>query len=197
LSDVKVNLLQSSIETSSNYFGDFVIKNTEIDSIVNPLNTYRFYNNAMIWDGNFDIAIEIFSTDGRQVSQEPNLGAKGSYLLPTLPFGLYLLYIKTIDEIQVFKAFSNGERMIVSDEAAAIHRSSVVEKQDTLLFSKEGYYPRMVELSGSDTTFEVNLLKEEIKELHYFNELIAPVAFELISGVRSRSIEGRAETVKW
>ena len=196
LSDVKVHLLQSSEETTSNYFGDFVIKNMENDTVINPLNTYRFYNNAMIWDEGFDIAVEIFSTDGRLMSQEPNLGNKGSYLLPTLPFGIYLLYIKTIDEIQVFKAFSDGEIMTVSDKEAFRHRSSVVEKQDTLLFSKEGYYPRMVELTGRDTSFNINLLKEEIKELHYFNELIAPVAFELISGVRSRSIEGKAETVK-
>jgi len=196
LSDVKVHLLQSSEETTSNYFGNFVIKNTEKDTVINPLNTYRFYNNAMIWDEDFDISVEIFSTDGRLVSQEPNLGNKGSYLLPTLPFGIYLLHIKTIDEIQVFKAFSDGEMMTVSDKEAFRHHSSVVEKEDTLLFSKEGYYPRMVELTGRDTSFNINLLKEEIKELHYFNELIAPVAFELISGVRSRSIEGKAETVK-
>ncbi len=196
LSGVRVQLLNSSIEQTSNFYGDFLIKNTEMDSIGKPLNSYRFYNNSMIWDGEFDIALEIFSMDGRLADHQPNLGHSGSYLFPTFPFGVYLLRVSTKDEIQTFKAFSNGQMTTIADKGAVWHRSSVPARSDTLLLSKDGYYSRTIPLSGRDTLLTINLLKKSNEELHYFNELIDPIAFELISSLPSRSNDGQVASVK-
>lgn len=196
ISGVKVELLHSAIESTSNYFGDFLVKNTERDSVIKPLNSYRFYNNSMIWDGDFDIALEIYSIDGRSVDWQPNLGNSGSYLFPNFPIGVYLLRVTTQDEIQSFKAFSNGQRTAIADKGAVWHRSAVPAKPDTLLFSKDGYYSRAVPLSGRDTLLTINLLKKINGELHYFNELIDPIAFELVSSLPSRTNDGQVASVK-
>ena len=196
LAGVKIELLNSPLEQISNSFGDFIIKNIALDSITNPANSYRFFNNSLIWDGNFDIRLEMFSVDGRVVLRESKLGNSGSYLFPDLPIGIYLLRISTIDEVQSFKVFSNGEYTMIADREASWHRSTVMARPDTLILTKEGYYRRAVRLSGRDTFLKVSLLKKENDELHYFNELIDPIAFDLISSNPARSNDGGVDAVK-
>jgi len=196
VSGATIQLLHSNIQTTSNSFGDFILKNTEQDSLITSTNSYRFYNNAMIWEGDFEIGIEVFSIDGRLVIREDNIGNRGSYLFPNLPFGIYLLRVSTKDEIQSFKAFSDGEITKIADQDAVWHRSSVPARQDTLLVTKEGYFSREIALTGRDTLLKINLLKKEIDELHYFNELIDPLAFDLISTTPSRTNDGQVDAVK-
>jgi hypothetical protein len=125
LSEVNIQLLGSDIETQSNFYGDFLLKNTKTDALQFLSNSYRFFNNAMIWEGQFDIDLEIFAVDGRLLVQEQNLGIAGSYLFPTLSTGLYFLRVSTKNEKQSFKTFSNGERMVTVEKATVWHRSSV------------------------------------------------------------------------
>ena len=193
---VKVELLNSPLEQISNSFGDFIIKNTEVDSIINPINSYRFFNNSLIWDGGFAIGLEMYSIDGREVLRESDLGNSGSYLFPDLPIGIYLLRISTVDEVQSFKVFSNGEYTMIADREAIWHRSTVMTKPDTLILTKEGYHQRAISLSGRDTFLNISLLKKENDELHYFNELIDPIAFDLISSSPARSNDGGVDAVK-
>ncbi|MGH1437814.1 MAG: PEP/pyruvate-binding domain-containing protein [Lewinella sp.] len=193
---VNIALLNSSVEQTSNLFGDFVLKNTAHDSLIHPRNSYRFYNNTMLWEGEFPIELEIYAIDGRLVRHESNLGNAGSYLFPKLPFGIYLLRVSTEEDIQTFKAFSNGDRTSIADRGATWHRSSVVPQPDTLLLSKEGYYSRLIPLAGKDTLLRINLLKKENDDLHYFNELIDPIAFDLISNRPSRTNDGEVSSVK-
>lgn len=196
LSGVNIQLLNSNIQTTSNSFGDFIIKNTEQDSLTPPIQSYRFYNNSMIWEGDFEIGLEMFALDGKQIIREERLESSGSYLFPNLPIGIYLLRVSTKEDMQSFKAFSNGEMTTIADREAVWHRSSVMPKQDTLLVSKEGYYSREIALRGSDTLVKINLLKKEIDELHYFNELIDFIAYDLISTSPSRSNDGQVSSVK-
>ncbi|MFT7452093.1 MAG: hypothetical protein ACI9VN_002823 [Patescibacteria group bacterium] len=63
LSEVNIQLLGSDIETQSNFYGDFLLKNTKTDALQFLSNSYRFFNNAMIWEGQFDIDLEIFAVD--------------------------------------------------------------------------------------------------------------------------------------
>lgn len=196
IAGVQVDLLNSLLTQNANLFGDFLLKNTGIDSLVPPRNSYRFYNNAMIWEGEFPIELEIYAIDGRLVRHERNLGNAGSYLFPKLPFGIYLLRVSTDEEIQTFKAFSNGDRTSIADKGAVWHRSSVALQPDTLLLSKQGYYPRQIPLVGKDTFLRINLLKKENDDLHYFNELIDPIAFDLISSRPSRTNDGEVASVK-
>lgn len=196
LAGVKVALLNSSIETTSNFHGDFLIKNTGQDTIIHPLGSYRFYNNALIWDGELNVNLDIFSIDGRLVTRHANLGNSGYFLLPKLTFGFYVLRVSTQGDFQSFKAFSNGIKTNVTDKKMIWHQSSVQTQHDTLLLSKDGYYPRTIPLFGKDTLLTVNLLKKDNDILHYFNELIDPVAFELISNLPSRSHDGQVKSVK-
>jgi hypothetical protein len=193
---VKVSLLQSAEAQTTNYFGGFVLKNTATDSLVEAPQSYRFRNNALIWSGDLSLKLELYAMDGRLMRREANLGSSGHYLLPTLPFGIYLLRVGTRAERQTYKVFSNGERMSISDREAVWHRSSVVPRPDTLLLTKAGYYDRTIALSGRDTLLTISLLKKENDELYYFNELIDRVAFDLVSSSPSRSNDGGVSAVK-
>lgn len=193
---VQIKLLEAGVETATNSSGDFLLKDTQEDSIVKARNTYRFYNNAMIWDGEFDISLEIFAYDGRLVYFESHLGNSGSYLFPPFPTGIYLLRIRTKNEIQTFKAFSNGEMTMIADKGAVWHRSSVQPRPDTLLLTADDYYSRKIPVSGRDTLLNLYLLKKDNEELHYFNELIDPIAYEVISSAPSRSHDGEVSSVK-
>ncbi|HHS96218.1 MAG TPA: T9SS type A sorting domain-containing protein, partial [Phaeodactylibacter sp.] len=196
VSFVKVELLHSDVHTFANQYGDFLLKNTETDSIPHNSVQYRFFNNAIIWEGDHDIAMELFSIDGRLLRSIPDLGNAGSYLLPNLPVGIYLLRLRTGDDIQTFKLFSNGIFTRIASREAVWHRSSVAPREDTLMLSKEGYYTRLIPLSGNDTLLRINMLKKENKELHYFNELIAPLAFDLLSSAPPRTYDAYVSTVK-
>jgi len=198
IAGVTVKLLNTGIEQTSNYFGDFLVKNTEMDSLSKPLNAYRFYNNSMIWSGEWDIALKVFSVNGNIVDSQNQLGNSGAYLFPNFPFGVYILQVETQNGLQSFRAFSDGQKTVIADKEAIWHRSSVPSKSDTLLLTKEGYYPRTILLQGRDTLLTVNLLKRigNDEEIHYFNELLAPVAYELMSGLPSRSNDGQVSSVK-
>jgi len=193
---VKVELLNSPLEQITNSFGDFIIKNTAIDSIINPINSYRFFNNSLIWDGDFEIGLEMFSIDGREILRESNLGKSGNYLFPDLPIGIYLSRVSTLDEVQSFKVFSNGEYTMIADREAIWHRSTVAARPDTLILTKAGYHQRAISLSGRDTFLNISLLKKENAELHYFNELIDPIAYNLISSSPARTNDGGVDAVK-
>lgn len=195
LSGVNIQLLNSDIETRSNSYGDFIVKNTAQDTIIPSIYSYRFFNNSLIWEGDFKIGIEMFAIDGKQILREENIEG-GTYLFPNLPFGVYLLRIKTTEGIQNFKAFSNGSLTMLADQKATWHRSSVPLQNDTLVVSKIGYYTRSIPLTGQDAFLKISLLKKENDELHYFNELIDPFAFDLVSSTPSRSNDGQVTAVK-
>ncbi|MEL7222676.1 MAG: T9SS type A sorting domain-containing protein [Bacteroidota bacterium] len=196
IAGVELSLLNTDLSVRSNYHGNFLIKNAEQDSIQPLLNSYRFYNNAMIWEGPLNVSLMLYAMDGRLVANHANLGTSGSYIFPTLPVGVYLLRVGNEEEIQHFKAFSDGQRTSIADKGAVWHRSSVPARPDTLLLTKEGYYDRQIVLSGRDTLLNINLLRKENGVLHYFNELISPIAFDLVSGLPSRSHDGGVYSVK-
>ena len=196
IGNVQVKLLNSGNVQISNSYGGFLIKNTATDSITPSPNSYRFNNNAIIWNGTFDIGIEIFAMDGRLIDHRPNIGNSGHYLLPQLPIGVYLIRVKTTNDIRTFKGFSNGALTMVADKGAVWHRSSVVAMPDTLLVSKEGYHSRVIPLLGKDSFLTISLLKNDNEELHYFNELIDPIAYDLVSSAPSRTNDGQVKSVK-
>ena len=123
ISGVQVQLLNSSEETVSNSFGDFLIKNTAQDSILPLAQSFRFFKNSLIWSGEFNLGLEIFSIDGKRILHQPQLGKAGSFIFPNLPFGIYVLRVKTENGSQTFKAFSDGEQTSIADADATWHRS--------------------------------------------------------------------------
>lgn len=196
LYEASIRLLQANKETHTNYFGDFFLKNTAVDSVKQAPFSYRFYNNTLVWSGTFSLSLKLYAIDGRLMRAESQLGASGNYVFPTLPFGVYLIQVKAGGNIQTFKAFSNGERLNIADRKAEWHRSTVRPQADTLLIQKEGYFDRRIAVNGIDTLLRINLLKKENDDLHYFNELINEIAFELVSSLPSRSNDGEVSSVK-
>ncbi|MEL6970295.1 MAG: PEP/pyruvate-binding domain-containing protein [Bacteroidota bacterium] len=195
LYDVEVLLLQSDKQTSTNYFGDFLLKNNASDSISAAAFSYRFRNNALIWDGRFPLGVKLYATDGRLMRSIGQM-TSGSFLFPTLPFGGYFVEVAVNDRTQTYKAFSNGQYLSIADKDVEWHQSSVLPQSDTLLFRKAGYFDRKIVLSGRDTLMRVHLLKQENDDFHYFNQLINEVAFEQASSLPSRSHDGEVSSVK-
>ena len=196
IADVQVDLMHSPLNATTNFFGDFLLKNEATDSLSKAPQSFRFYNNSIIWDGDFELDIEMFAIDGRRLFIETDVINNGAYLLPNLPIGVYLIRLRAKGEWHSFKAFSNGRRTHIADSKAEWHRSSVPQNPDTLLLSKEGFYSRQIPLLGNDTLLNIGLLKKENKTLDYFNELIDPIAYDLISSLPSRSNHGQVAAVK-
>ena len=195
IAGVEVFLLHSDEQTTTNYFGDFLLKNTATDSVVAAPYSYRFRNNTLIWDAGFPLSVNLYAADGRLMRAEGML-TSGSYLFPTLPFGIYLVEVAADDRTQTYKAFSNGERLNIADQDAVWHQSSAQLQSDTLLFRKAGFFERKIPLSGRDSLMRVRLLRKENDDFHYFNELINEVAFEQASSLPSRSNDGEVSSVK-
>ena len=190
----KIEIPELSISTYSNAFGDFLIKPKNYEPT--PLNTYRFYQNALIWEGELDITLEMFSIDGKRVYLKRNLGNQGHLLLPQLEQGIYLLRIHTLLDEKTYKAFSDGQKTFAVDRKADPHIPEGREGSLTLKVTKEGYYPREILLPRRDTILELKMLKGQYSELNYFNELIDPISFELISSLPSRTHAGGVKSVK-
>ncbi len=195
LYNVEVFLLHSDQQTSTNYFGDFLLKNTAVDAEETAPFSYRFRNNALLWDGSFPLGVNLYAADGRLMRSLGQL-TSGSYLFPTLPFGVYFIEVAANNNLHTYKAFSNGERLSIADQDAKWHSSQVLPQSDTLLFRRAGYFDRKIALQGRDTLMRVHLLKRENDDFHYFNELINEVAFEQASSLPSRSNDGEVSSVK-
>jgi len=196
LSDVSVELANSVKQTVSDFGGNFLLKNEAIDSLETPKNKYQFFNHAVLWDLDESVSVEVFNIDGRRIASAVDLGKNGSYLFPQFPIGVYFVRMLTTSERQSFKAFSNGGFMTVVEKNIDWYRSSVKSQSDTLLLSKEGYYSRVIPLQGQDSFLQLGLLKKSVDELHYFNKLIDPIAFDLISSAPSRTNDGEVTAVK-
>ncbi len=194
--DVDIKLANTVNSTVSDYDGNFLLQNSAVNSVPIPKNKYHFFNHAVLWESDHSVSVEIFSIDGRLVTSAYDLGKNGSYLFAQFPIGIYIISLSTKEERQSFKAFSNGIFTSVVDEKRTWYQSSVNNQPDTLLLSKEGYYPRTIALNGQDSFLQLGLLQRSVDELHYFNELIDPVAFELISSKPSRTNDGEVSAVK-
>ena len=190
----KVEIPELSISTFTNAFGDFILKPKDYKPV--PSNSYKFYENALIWEGDLDISVEMFSIDGKGVFVRKNLGNAGTLLLPKMEQGIYLLRIRTALDEKTFKAFSDGQKTYAVDHKAAHHYPKSETGTLTLRITKEGYFPREITLPRKDTVLELKMLNGQYSKLNYFNELIDPISFEVLSSLPSRSHQGGVKSVK-
>ncbi len=196
ISDVEVELIPGERVEWTNAGGDFLIKNSETDSLSFETNSYRFYSNAFVWEGSLALQLSFYSLDGTLLYEADSEPESGRFLIPRMPMGMYLIRVSGEAGTSSYRAFSDGDRTTSVALSSVWHRSSVPARNDTLIFSKEGYYDRRIPLQGRDTILQINLLAGENDELHYFNELIDPLAFDLISSNPARSNEAQVEAVK-
>ncbi|MCB0840137.1 MAG: T9SS type A sorting domain-containing protein, partial [Bacteroidetes bacterium] len=161
-----------------------------------PSRPYSFFQNVIIWAENYTFSLEIFSLDGQKVLNRNLGGSQGSFVLPGLPYGIYILRISSRNETLSFKAYSDGQKTFPVDRDISWHPRNTEEGNDTLLIQKEGYFDRQLIVPRRDTLLEIALLKGDYEDLDYFNELIDPIAFDLISSLPSRSHQGGVRSVK-
>ena len=193
LEEVQVELRASLHSTITNFYGDFVIKEGGNAPFSDK---YQFFHNSIIWKGSQSLALRLYSLDGRAVFSKTDLGREGIYQFPRLAYGIYVLQLLDGKEAQAFKVFSDGVQTHMVDPRSSLYRGGTIRAVDTLTFHKEGYFPREIVVYGRDTVLKVPMLKGDIGDLHYFNELISPVAFDLISAAPSRTNLSEVVSVK-
>ncbi|MEQ9301425.1 MAG: PEP/pyruvate-binding domain-containing protein [Cyclobacteriaceae bacterium] len=178
--------------TNTNTFGEFVLKKGTFGSDASPI---RFFNNVLLWEGDKTIDLQIIGLDGKRLLQG-TVGAGGTYLIPRLKPGLYILILSTDGHTLRHKIISDGKESIMADKKAFFHSAQLGQGQDTIRIEKEGYYPREVVMQQGSRAFDVALLKEVYGELDFFNELVNPIAFDLVSSTPSRTNLGDVRAVK-
>ena len=193
--DVKIEIKGRSLETYSNPFGDFLIQSPVESRQQDPVPHYAFFYNTLLWNTQLKIELQLFGIDGRRIYHVPDLGDSGSYLLPQLPYGIYVLRLTTEQDEQAFKLFSDGERSQVADRKKTSY-TYAESGMDSLRFTKEGYFPREIALPRQDTLLDLYMMQGNYENLLYLNELIDPLAFDLVSSSPSRTNFGHVKAVK-
>ncbi|MEL6593755.1 MAG: PEP/pyruvate-binding domain-containing protein, partial [Bacteroidota bacterium] len=181
----------------SNSFGDFVI---ELPN-ENPQRTqnlpFHFFHHLVLWEDGSTIQVQLSSLEGKIVSNiESN---SGRYLLPNLDFGIYVLQIVHQGDRYAFKVFSDGIQTFFAEVAETQARYQKSPRQlsvDTLSIKAEGYYPRDIIIYPQDTVLRISMLRGDYEELHFLNELIDPLAYEILSSSPARSNVGGIRAVK-
>lgn len=191
---VQVELKSRDQKIVSNGYGEFLFKLSP--SQAQGAFSYSFFDNYLLWEGDQQIGLELFGLDGRSIATHSNLGNKGSFLFPKLLQGIYLLRLSSPASIYTFKVFSDGRKTTAVDPAATWHRSPKYPGNDTLYINKEGYLPREIVLPKKDSSIQIALLKENYSDLQYFNQLLNPLAFNLLSSNPSRTHHGGVKSVK-
>jgi pyruvate,water dikinase len=195
VSDVKVEIKGRSLSTTSNAFGDFLIQSPVESRQQDPVPHYAFFYNTLLWNTQVQIELQLFGIDGRRIYHVPDLGNGGSYILPQLPYGIYVLRLRTDLDEQAFKLFSDGERTQVADHKKTPYTYAEAGL-DSLRFTKEGYFPREIALPRQDTLLDLYMMQGNYENLLYLNDLIDPLAFDLVSSSPSRTNFGHVKAVK-
>ncbi|MEM7367894.1 MAG: PEP/pyruvate-binding domain-containing protein [Bacteroidota bacterium] len=193
LVDVEISLFSQGVSTFSNDFGDFVLNSEEGNILAG---NYQFFHNTLIWNTDQSLNIRLVALDGSTVFYTPDVGISGTFLFPRLSYGIYILQLSTDQDKQAFKLFSNGSQTYMVDPHSDRYNGRPSQGQDTLLISKAGYFSREIVLSGTDTVLNIGMLSGNFEELDYFLQLVAPVAFDLLSSEPSRTHAADVRSVK-
>ncbi len=141
-----------------------------------------------------DVSLRIFTLDGKNIVSTGNLGKGGSFLLPRLNPGIYLLQVVSERETEALKLFSSGEDITFLRDKTMEDDSS---SYDSLTFSKDGYYSVQMALPQKDTIIHVKLLSKGENELNYLNGLPNYEAFNVLQSSPFITNQGEVESVKF
>lgn len=183
--------LVSQLDTvTSNSFGDFVLKYGGSEE-----SRLQFLHNSMFWNGEKSLSIKIASLDSRLVISD-KVNSSDVYLLPRLKTGMYIMQVSDGESGHHYKLLSDGVETVKVDKRGIFHSGKSSGERDTIRIEKEGYYPRELIVSKSSQMLDIAMLKGDYENLDYFNELVAPVAFDIIAGKPARSNLGDVQQVK-
>lgn len=186
LSDVEISW--GDQQASTNLFGDFILQSGKSETAA-----YRFLQNAVFWTATQTIDISIVSLNGSVIVDESVNG--DHYLIPRLKTGMYVLSLKKEGHQQHFKIMSDGSNTIKVDTRGIFHTNQQIIA-DTLHLSKKGYYPRKFPFSSKGQPLSIPMLSGSYENLDYLDELIAPLAYDLLSSTPSRTNLGDVREVK-
>lgn len=189
----KVELVEAQQNTLSDINGNFVVKSNEDDEE----SSLQLFKNALLWEGDINATLSIYSSNGQLVKQEHGLGDIGQYLLPKLPRGIYYLYLQYADKTETYGLLSDGLRTHIAEKEPVQVSFDDSETSDTLMIEREGYYPRKIPVSPRNTHLDVKMLSGDLEDLDYFTELIDPIAFDVVSSSPSRNNFGQVKSVKF
>lgn len=190
----KVGLLDEKVETTTNADGSFVLKTK--NSLENT--SLRFFKNTILWEGNLQGVASIYNTNGQCVWQRGHLGESGQIILPNFPSGNYFLYLEQGNEKKAYYLLSDGVQTQIVDKKAPLEQyGQHDETTDSLWVSLDGYYPRKIPVSQRSIHLNIKMLSGDLDDLDYFNELIDPIAFDLVSSSPSRNNFGQVKSVKF
>lgn len=177
--------------TYSNLNGDFLLKKGGSES-----NEIQFFDNSMIWKGERRFDLRIASLNGQIIFTD--IIKKGeTYIFPRLSGGLYVLLLDDDQSSSSYKLLSDANETIKVDTRGIFHKTIGQPTQsDTLTISKEGYYSRELVIPSESQAFDVAMLRREYEDLDYFDQLLAPVAFEVLSSEPSRTNLGDVRQIK-
>lgn len=186
-----ITLLSNNQKTATNAFGNFVVVGGAATDV-----PFQFYDNVIIWNEEISASISVVGLDGKKLTEE-TINQGDRYIIPRLKQGIHVLQIVVDQHYSFFKIASNGLKTIAVDTRGIFHqRTEEPEEADTLLIEKEGYYSRKIVLEGRSNILELGMLRGEYEDLDYFNELLNPVAFDIVSSSPARSHLGNVKSVK-
>ncbi len=141
-----------------------------------------------------NVSLQLFSTDGKNLLKTGQLGVGGSYLLPRLRTGIYILQILSEKKKETVKLFSTGNEITLLQNSANEKNATT---PDTLIFSKEGYYAQQIEIAAKDTLIHIKLLSKSENDVNYLNGLPDYNAFYLLQSSPFVTNQGEVESVKF
>lgn len=188
IGNITVSWPAQSISTATNYFGDFTLKSGKQENA-----SYRFLHNAISWSEVKTVTVQVIALNGQKILEESI--TNDHYLIPPLRGGMYVLTLISNNDQANFKIMSNGAETIKVDKRGIFHTNKPI-LSDTLIFSKQGYISRKVAITTDGRKLQIPMLSEHYDNLDYFDELIAPLSYDLISSTPSRSNLGDVREVK-
>ncbi len=192
-----ISLKSQGISVASNASGDFLIQLAQSNPQASNKLGFHFFHNAVIWEDAATLSFRLSSLDGRSLLADQSNA--GQFLLPSQVQGLYILQIEREGQQYAFKLYSDGVQTFIAEPKGRqlrYQKSTERLPLDTLYIEAEGYYPREILLYPQDTILKIQLLKGDFDDLHFLNELIDPIAYEVLSSLPSRSNLGSVKAVK-
>jgi len=190
VSDVTIFHKRSGAEISSDSNGAFIL---DIDNSVKKTDFQIVFNMFFAPPGE-NVSLQLFTTDGKIILTSGQLGKGGTYLLPFLKPGVYILRINSGQGNESVKLLSSGNEFTLLNDQKSAQNGDL---NDTLVFSKEGYYSSHVIIPRKDTIIHVKLLSKSENDLDYLNGLPDYNAYFLLQSSPFVTNQGEVESVKF
>jgi len=158
---------------------------------------YKIVNNIFYSPANENVSLKLFTLSGQSIVESNKLGSGGTYLFPFLKDGLYLLFIASGQQKQTLKVLATDNRISLLQKSQYSDKSFPDQSQDTLLFSKTGYYSHKISLPKTDTSFVVNLFPKNNKNFDYLLTIPNCDVYSFLQGSPAITNQGEVESVKF